>query len=126
MLNVLKKSNLKYSLYILMSLINFTSFPEVRSHIYNIKIFPKRVILNLRDPICKLKKMLIILLNNFSINVEGQKQLLQKKRKHEGLHLKRLFLIFKFNSCGNLMKLNEIFCNVSQVLRIKMSTWRRI
>jgi len=114
MFNLLKTGNLKYSLYILLSFINFTYYPEVRNYFYNIRIFPKIIMLNLRKSDFKLKKMLIILLNNFSINIQGQKQLLQRGNRFEGLHLKRLFLTFKQFSEKNTVKLSEIFCNVSQ------------
>lgn len=112
--NLLKNSSEQNLIYIIITLTNFSIFPEFRNYMDSVKNVLPITISNLRNPDCKLKTLFIFFINNFTLSKIGKNKIIQENKRHEGLHVKRLIILLKFYSYERQTRLTEILCNLSQ------------
>jgi len=96
-------------------LINMSAFRAFRNHLYDCKGICDVCLDNMRSKECTFKHLITLFFINFTQENKGQLLLCQTGEKIEGLHIKRLIVIFSRNARSeNYSRISDVLQNVTQ------------
>jgi len=112
---MLGTSSLEGQKYAMIVLVNMSAFRAFRTHLYDCKGICDVCLDIMRSNECSFKHLIALFFINFTQENQGQLLICQTGEKIEGLHMKRLMIIFSRNARSeNYFRISDVIQNVTQ------------